>query len=114
MKLLFNEGLQSMRMNYYPPCPEPEKVISLNPHSDPLGITFLLNLNEIEGLQIKKDGIWIPVKPLPNSFIVNIGDALEVISFSKPISFFIDRNKIYEFDIQIYNNKFSNLYLLTF
>ncbi|XP_023761102.1 protein SRG1 [Lactuca sativa] len=80
MKVLFDEGLQSMRMNYYPPCPEPKKVIGLSPHSDQLGITFLLQINEVEGLQIKKDGIWIPVKPLPNAFIVNLGDIIEIVT----------------------------------
>ncbi|GJT46467.1 SRG1-like protein [Tanacetum coccineum] len=77
MNVLFDEGMQSMRMNYYPPCPQPEKVIGLTPHSDPLGITFLLQINDVDGLQIRKDGIWMSVKPLPNAFIVNIGDVLE-------------------------------------
>jgi len=27
---------------------------------------------------MKKDGTWISVKPLPNAFIVSIGDVLEV------------------------------------
>ncbi|KAL8265894.1 hypothetical protein R6Q59_003238 [Mikania micrantha] len=80
MKVLFEDGMQSMRMNYYPPCPQPEKVIGLSPHSDPVGITFLLQINEVEGLEIKKDGIWMQIKPLPNSFIVNIGDALEIVT----------------------------------
>ncbi|XP_062011745.1 protein SRG1-like [Rosa rugosa] len=75
---LFEDGMQSMRMNYYPPCPQPEKVIGFTPHSDASGLTILLQVNEIEGLQIKKDGIWVPVKPLPDAFIVNIGDALEI------------------------------------
>ncbi|XP_062096713.1 protein SRG1-like isoform X2 [Humulus lupulus] len=80
MNKLLGEGWQSMRMNYYPPCPQPELVIGLNPHSDPVALTILLQINEMEGLQIKKDGIWIPVKPLPNAFIVNIGDMIEIIS----------------------------------
>ncbi|KAK9074940.1 hypothetical protein SSX86_003259 [Deinandra increscens subsp. villosa] len=80
MKVLFKEGVQSMRMNYYPPCPQPEQVIGLTPHSDPLAITFLLQINEVEGLEIKKEGNWIPVKPLLNSFIVNIGDTLEIVT----------------------------------
>lgn len=78
MRELFEEGILSTRMNYYPPCPQPELVIGLNNHSDASGITILLQVNEMEGLQIRKDGKWIPVKPLPNAFVVNIGDVLEV------------------------------------
>ena len=79
MKNFFENGLQVMRMNYYPPCPQPEKVVGLTPHSDGPALTILLQINEVEGLQIKKDGVWIPVTPLPNAFIVNVGDSMEVI-----------------------------------
>nr|GMC69570.1 protein SRG1-like [Ipomoea batatas] len=67
-------------MNHYPRCPQPDKVIGLYPHSDATGITIVLQLNETEGLQVKKDGMWIPVKPLPDAFIVNIGDIIEILS----------------------------------
>ncbi|OVA18942.1 Oxoglutarate/iron-dependent dioxygenase [Macleaya cordata] len=77
---LFEDGMQNMRMNYYPPCPQPELVIGLKPHSDAVGLTILLQLNEIEGLQVRKEGNWIPVKPLPNAFIVNIGDIFEIVT----------------------------------
>ncbi|XP_077249525.1 protein SRG1-like [Tasmannia lanceolata] len=80
MRDLFDDGHQSMRMNCYPPCPQPEQVIGLTPHSDAVGLTLLLQVNEMEGLQIRKDGMWVPVKPLPNAFIVNIGDILEMVS----------------------------------
>ncbi|THF98161.1 hypothetical protein TEA_002020 [Camellia sinensis var. sinensis] len=69
-----------MRMNYYPPCPQPELVVRLTTHSNSVGITILLQLNEMEGLQIKKDGMWVPVKPLFDAFVVNIGDILEVVN----------------------------------
>ncbi|KAK6229220.1 hypothetical protein SCA6_018171 [Theobroma cacao] len=88
MREFFEGGLQAMRMNYYPPCGEPEQVIGAAPHSDASALTILLQVNEVEGLQVKKDGKWVPVKPLPNSFIVNIGDALESSSrrlFESPI-----------------------------
>ena len=78
MRSLFEEGFQGMRMNYYPPCPQPKLAIGLNAHSDAAGLTILLQVNEMEGLQIRKDGRWISIKPLPNAFIVNIGDILEV------------------------------------
>ncbi|XVF40231.1 hypothetical protein PTKIN_Ptkin01aG0095200 [Pterospermum kingtungense] len=73
-------GWQAMRMNYYPPCPSPELVIGLNPHSDAGGITILLQVNEMEGLQIRKDGAWIPIKPLPDAFVVNVGDIMEIVT----------------------------------
>lgn len=80
MEILFEKGRQSMKMNYYPPCPQPEQVIGITPHSDPTGLTILFQVNETEGLQIRKDDIWIPVKPLPSAFIINIGDVLEVVT----------------------------------
>ncbi|KAG5141351.1 hypothetical protein JHK84_035119 [Glycine max] len=77
---LFEDEIQKMRMNYYPPCPQPEKVIGLTNHSDGVGLTILLHVNEVEGLQIKKDGVWVPIKPLPNAFVVNIGEILEIVT----------------------------------
>ncbi|KAL8152318.1 hypothetical protein V2J09_010078 [Rumex salicifolius] len=49
---------QIVRINYYPPCPEPEKAIGLSPHSDGDALTVVLQVNEVEGLQIKKDDHW--------------------------------------------------------
>lgn len=74
----FCNGVQSIRMNYYPPCPEPEMAIGFTPHSDADALTILYQLNETQGLQIRKDGNWVTVKPLENAFVVNIGDMMEV------------------------------------
>lgn len=79
MRELFSDGVQSMRMNYYPPCPEPDMAIGFSPHSDADALTILYQLNDINGLQIRKEGKWVPVKPLQNGFVVNIGDIMEVI-----------------------------------
>ncbi|KAK2376029.1 hypothetical protein P8452_48154 [Trifolium repens] len=76
----FEDPGQGIRMNYYPPCPQPENVIGLNPHSDSGALTILLQVNEVEGLQIRKDGMWIPIKPLSNAFVINIGDMLEILT----------------------------------
>ncbi|KAK4710903.1 hypothetical protein R3W88_005416 [Solanum pinnatisectum] len=80
MRDLFSDGMQSMRMNYYPPCPEPDRAIGLSSHSDPDALTILFQLNETEGLQVRKDDVWVPIKPLPNALIVNIGDMMEIVS----------------------------------
>ncbi|WCJ27339.1 2-oxoglutarate (2OG) and Fe(II)-dependent oxygenase superfamily protein [Euphorbia peplus] len=80
LKDIFKEGYQQMRMNYYPPCPQPELVMGLNHHTDVGGLTIVLQVNEVEGLQIKKDGKWIPIKPFPDAFIINLGDMLEIVT----------------------------------
>jgi isopenicillin N synthase-like dioxygenase len=81
MDKLFDDELgQRIRLNYYPRCPEPDKVIGLTPHSDSTGLTILLQANEVEGLQIKKNAKWVSVKPLPNALVVNVGDILEIIT----------------------------------
>ncbi|KAL7212659.1 hypothetical protein ACSBR2_015359 [Camellia fascicularis] len=80
MEEMFDDGVQQVRMSYYPPCPQPEMVMGLRPHSDATGITILLQVNGVEGFQIKKDGIWIPVSFLPDAFVVNVGDTLEILS----------------------------------
>ncbi|XP_061340688.1 protein SRG1-like [Gastrolobium bilobum] len=77
---LFEDIGQVMRINYYPPCPQPEQVIGLGPHSDAGALNILLQANEIDGLQIRKDGMWIPIKPISNAFVINVGDILEILT----------------------------------
>jgi isopenicillin N synthase-like dioxygenase len=85
----FEDGVQSMRMNYHPPCPQPEQVIELNPHSDVAALTILLQVNEMDGLQIRKDGMWIPIKPLSEAFVINIGDMFEVTNPNQDCNFHV-------------------------
>ncbi|XP_050370560.1 protein SRG1-like [Argentina anserina] len=80
---LFEDGMQSARINYYPACPQPELVIGLTPHSDASGITILHQLNGVGGLQIKKDGVWVPVNFFESAFVVNAGDIFEILSNGK-------------------------------
>uniref|UniRef100_A0A2P2Q6S0 Fe2OG dioxygenase domain-containing protein n=1 Tax=Rhizophora mucronata TaxID=61149 RepID=A0A2P2Q6S0_RHIMU len=80
MEEMFENGLQSVRLTYYPPCPQPDLVLGLPPHSDGTGITILHQLNGVDGLQIKKDGFWIPINFLPGALVVNVGDIAEIWS----------------------------------
>lgn len=68
---------QHMAMNYYPPCPQPELTYGLPGHTDPNLITILLQ-DDVPGLQVLRNGKWIAVNPIPNTFIVNIGDQIQV------------------------------------
>ena len=76
---MFENGRQAVRMNYYPACVNGSKVMGITPHTDASGLTLLLQVNEVQGLQIKRNGKWIPITPIPGAFIVNIGDIIEVI-----------------------------------
>lgn len=69
-----------LRVNFYPKCPQPDLTLGLSSHSDPGGMTLLLPDSNVPGLQVRKDGNWITVKPVPHAFIVNIGDQIQVLS----------------------------------
>jgi len=69
----------SMRVNYYPKCPEPELTLGLSSHSDPGGITLLLVDENVKGTQVRKGNTWVTVQPIPGAFVVNVGDQIQVI-----------------------------------
>ncbi|KAK9153844.1 hypothetical protein Sjap_001324 [Stephania japonica] len=75
----FGDGSQLMVINCYPACPEPELTLGMPPHSD-YGFLTLLLQDEVEGLQIQDRGKWVTVEPIPHSFVVNVGDHLEIFS----------------------------------
>eukprot|EP01018_Ginkgo_biloba_P032069 Gb_08224 [translate_table: standard] len=75
----FKDGSQVMVLNCYPPCPQPDLTLGLSPHSDYGCITVLLQ-DDVGGLQVQHEGQWKTVRPLPNSFVINVGDHLEVLS----------------------------------
>ncbi|EEF28746.1 jasmonate-induced oxygenase 2 [Ricinus communis] len=69
-----------LRVNFYPKCPQPDLTLGLSPHSDPGGMTILLPDENVAGLQVRRGDNWITVKPVPNAFIINIGDQIQVLS----------------------------------
>ncbi|XP_059625381.1 probable 2-oxoglutarate-dependent dioxygenase SLC1 [Cornus florida] len=75
----FEDGSQLMVVNCYPSCPEPDLTLGMPPHSD-YGLLTLLLQDEVKGLQIQHQGRWVTVEPIPNSFVVNVGDHLEIFS----------------------------------
>jgi isopenicillin N synthase-like dioxygenase len=58
-------------------CSEPNLTLGLSSHSDPGGITFLLQDN-IPRLQVRKGDTWVSVKAIPDAFFVNLGDQMQV------------------------------------
>ncbi|XWS59587.1 hypothetical protein CRYUN_Cryun08bG0134900 [Craigia yunnanensis] len=75
----FHDGSQLMVVNCFPPCPEPDLTLGMPPHSD-YGFLTLLLQDEVKGLQIQYKGKWITVEPMVDSFVVNVGDHLEMFS----------------------------------
>ncbi|KAG6472652.1 hypothetical protein ZIOFF_070126 [Zingiber officinale] len=65
--------------NLYPPCPQPELIFGLPPHSDH-GLLTLLHQNGGDGLDVEHGGKWVHVKPLPGSFLVNASDHMQIVT----------------------------------
>ncbi|KAL6906394.1 hypothetical protein ACP4OV_003995 [Aristida adscensionis] len=80
---MFEGQPQGMRTNYYPPCWKADHVLGLSPHSDATGLTLLLQIKDVQGLQVKRDGKWFAVDALDGAFIVNVGDILEILTNGK-------------------------------
>uniref|UniRef100_A0A1D1Y8F1 Putative 2-oxoglutarate/Fe(II)-dependent dioxygenase n=1 Tax=Anthurium amnicola TaxID=1678845 RepID=A0A1D1Y8F1_9ARAE len=74
-----DSGMQLVAGNFYPPCPQPEFAKGLPPHSD-YGLLTVLLQNGVDGLQVKHGGHWVQVRSVPNSFLVNTGDQMEIFS----------------------------------
>lgn len=71
-----------MKINMYPPCPEPELALGVEPHTDMSALTLLV-ANNVPGLQVWKDGNWVAVQYIEDAIFVHIGDQLEVLSNGK-------------------------------
>jgi isopenicillin N synthase-like dioxygenase len=65
--------------NYYPPCPNPELTMGIPDHNDLGALTILLQSEGVTGLQAIKDGKWLSVHPVPNAFVVNLADQIQVV-----------------------------------
>lgn len=71
-----------LRFNYYPTDSEANDAMSelgIHPHTDAGALTVLAQ-DAVPGLQVEKNGNWHTVIPEDNSFIINIGDMLQVWS----------------------------------
>eukprot|EP00268_Persea_americana_P013430 TRINITY_DN158_c0_g1_i6.p1 TRINITY_DN158_c0_g1~~TRINITY_DN158_c0_g1_i6.p1 ORF type:complete len:351 (-),score=79.23 TRINITY_DN158_c0_g1_i6:499-1551(-) len=80
----FKDQTSFIRLNHYPPCTAPELVLGVGPHKDAGALTVLAQ-DVVGGLDVKRktDGEWIRVKPILNSFVINVGDIIQVWSNDK-------------------------------
>ncbi|KAK9735072.1 hypothetical protein RND81_04G182100 [Saponaria officinalis] len=75
---LAEEGFMATRINWFAPCPYPDRIIGARTHSDSNIITILLPDQDVEALQFEKDGQWFKLPIIPHALIVNTSDMLEV------------------------------------
>ncbi|KAH7532298.1 hypothetical protein FEM48_Zijuj04G0005000 [Ziziphus jujuba var. spinosa] len=75
-------GSRRININYYPICPNPELTVGVGRHSDVSTLTILLQ-DDIGGLYVRDledNNSWIHVPPVKGSIVINVGDALQIMS----------------------------------
>ncbi|KAF5735710.1 feruloyl CoA ortho-hydroxylase 1-like [Tripterygium wilfordii] len=74
-------GSVRINLNYYPICPNPELTAGVGRHSDVSTLTILLQ-DDIGGLYVRgnRGDSWIHVPPVSGSLVINVGDALQIMS----------------------------------
>jgi len=74
----FDPASTATRLIHYPPAPatRPDDLFGIHPHTD-YGFLTILAQDDVGGLEVRRiDGSWIPAVPIPDTFVVNIGDIL--------------------------------------
>jgi isopenicillin N synthase-like dioxygenase len=81
--LSFLSPQHRLKLVHYRSTPD-SSAQGVGPHKDSSGwLTFLLQPSDpsIKGLQaLSKDGNWIGIPPIPGTFVVNLGQAFEVVT----------------------------------
>ncbi|CAL4892637.1 unnamed protein product [Urochloa decumbens] len=80
----FTDQTTILRINHYPPCPKPNLTLGSGCHKD-CGALTILYQDDVGGLDVRRrsDGEWVRVNPVRDSFVVNIGEIIQVWSNDK-------------------------------
>ena len=75
----YRKSLMQVRLLHYPAHEPSENVpYGVRPHSDAGALTILMQ-DEVGGLEVcNKRGDWVPVPPIRDSYVVNIGDTMKL------------------------------------
>lgn len=76
---MFKRPTSRLKLNHYPPQHNPieENNIGVVPHTDSGAFTILWQ-DDRGGLEIEnKDGDWVGAPPIPDTFVVNIGNIMQ-------------------------------------
>ncbi|XP_021903148.1 LOW QUALITY PROTEIN: gibberellin 3-beta-dioxygenase 3-like [Carica papaya] len=76
------QAQSALQLNSYPVCPDPDRAMGLAPHNDSSLLTLLYQGN-VSGLQVLKENLgWVPVEPVSDSLVVNVGDLMHITTNS--------------------------------
>ncbi|EYU35842.1 hypothetical protein MIMGU_mgv1a023206mg [Erythranthe guttata] len=70
-----------MNIKRYFPATEPDSV-GISSHKDGNAITFVFQ-DDVGGLELLKDGRYIPIPPSPGTLVCNLGDIFQVLTNEK-------------------------------
>lgn len=105
----YQSPLSRLKVNHYPPQRTPlhENHIGVVPHSDSGGFTILWQ-DHNGGLEIQnKSGEWVEAPPIDDTFIINIGNIMEIWSngaFSSTPHRVINRGEQDRYSIPLFVN----------
>ena len=72
----FEDPTTFLRLLHYPTQAAEEGLFGSAPHTD-YGFITLLAQDDVGGLEVKnKTGEWVPAPPIPDAFVMNVGDIL--------------------------------------
>jgi isopenicillin N synthase-like dioxygenase len=72
-----------LRMNYYPICDDPESHMAIHHHTDAGALTILYQDDDVTSLQVSHQNKWCFIPPIKDTFVINIGDMIQVWSNDK-------------------------------
>jgi isopenicillin N synthase-like dioxygenase len=76
MDRFFAKPMTFLRLLHYPTQPDEAGLFGSAPHTD-YGYITLLAQDDVGGLEVKnKAGEWIAASPIPDTFVMNVGDIL--------------------------------------
>lgn len=105
---LLNPVTQLLKVNHYPPQDNPTSVsdIGVVPHSDEGSFTILWQ-DENGGLEIEtKSGEWVEAPPIHGTFVVNLGNMMQIWSngeFSSTPHRVINRSGVDRYSIPLFS-----------
>jgi isopenicillin N synthase-like dioxygenase len=77
---MFSTPLSRLKLNHYPPqdAPENDNHIGVVGHTDSGAFTILWQ-DDNGGLEIQtKSGAWVGAPPIPGTFVINLGDVMQI------------------------------------